>query len=132
MVGDPDYATYLPIYDFLWVFTKIKMCTSGINHTSNGCYYVVMNILAIFFLRQGRDEPTKAYYRRFEASISTTELSKCTAKTHVDLNKTYVGGDYHNGTNRFQLMCLLMLDNSEQYSGMWNELKNSTFLVMDN
>ena len=32
----------------------------------------------------------------------------------MDLNNTYMGGDDDNVTNSFQVMCLLMLDNSEQ------------------
>ena len=48
-----------------------QMCTSGIDHTFNGYYYAVRERRTILCLRQGRDETTEAYYRRFEASIST-------------------------------------------------------------
>ena len=50
------------------------MCTSGIDHASNGYYSAVMAMRTILCLKQGRDDPKKAYYRRFEAAISTDEL----------------------------------------------------------
>ena len=58
------------------MFTIINIYTSGIYHKSNGYYYVVMVTGAIFCLQQGWYEPTKAYYQRFEAAISTSELEK--------------------------------------------------------
>ena len=73
------------------------MCTSGINHTPNGYYYAVMSMITIFCLRQGRDEPTEVYYRRFEAAISTAKLKKCNAITHIELNKAYADGDNEDG-----------------------------------
>ena len=36
-------------------------------------------------------------------------------------------GDEKYGTKKFQAMCLIMSSDSEQYSGIWNDLKNSTF-----
>ena len=72
--GDPEYITKSPAYNCLWLFTKVKKCTSGIDHTSNGYYSAVMAMRTIFCLRQGIDEPTEAYYRQFEAFISTAEL----------------------------------------------------------
>ena len=46
----------------------------------------------------------------------------------MDLNKTWMGGNEENGTKRFQVMFLLMLDDSEQYSGIWNELKKHNLM----
>ena len=63
----------------------------------------------LLYLRMGQYEPTKAY-------ISTTKLEKCTATTHVDLNKTYTRGNNENAIKRFQAMCLFMSDNYEQQS----------------
>ena len=68
------------------------MCTSDIYHTSNGYYSAVMSMRTIFCPRQVIDEPTEAYYRRFEAAMSTAELEKCNAKTHMELNKSYFDG----------------------------------------
>ena len=65
-------------------------------------------------LQQGQYEPTKAYCWRFEASISTYELEKCMAMTHVEIYKTYMEGDDYNVTKRFQEMCLLISANYEQ------------------
>ena len=50
----------------------------------------------------------------------------------MELNKTYTGGDNDNGTKSFQEMCLLMSAYSVWYSGIWDELKNSTILGADN
>ena len=58
--GDPEYITKSPTYNCLWLFTKVKMCTSGIDHTSNGYYTAVVAIITILFLRQVRDDPTEA------------------------------------------------------------------------
>ena len=41
------------------------------------------------------------------------------------------GGDNDNDTNIFQAMCLLMLADSELFSGIWNNLKNNTLLVTE-
>ena len=57
----------------------------------------------ILFLRQGRDEPPKSYYRIFKASISSTKLAKCTPTTSADLKKTYAGDDDDNSTKRFHV-----------------------------
>ena len=84
------------------------MCTSGIEYTSSGYYSSVMAMITIFYLRQGIDEPTEAYYRRFEAAISTAELETCNATTHIELNKAYADGDDKYGTKRFQSICLIM------------------------
>ena len=89
------------------------MCTSGINHTSNSYYSAVMATRTILFLRQGRDNPTDAYYRIFEAAISTDDLRKCNATTHMELNKSYANGDYEYGTKSFQAMCLIMSAESD-------------------
>ena len=74
--GYPEYITNSPIYSYLWLFTKVNMCESRIKHTSNGYYSLGMATRTVFSLRQGRDEPTEAYYRLFEAAISTAELEK--------------------------------------------------------
>ena len=62
----------------------------------------------IFYLKQGRGEPTEAYYRKFEASISMSDLEKINATTHTELNKSYENVDDKDGTKRFQAMCLIM------------------------
>ena len=80
---DPEYITKSPTYNCLWLFTKVNMCTSGIYPTSNGYYSKVMAMRTIFCLIQGRDDPTEAYYRRFEAVISTSKLAECNATTHI-------------------------------------------------
>ena len=67
-----------------------------------------MAMRTIFCLRQGRDEPTEAYYRRFEAAISTTGLENCDTTTHTELNKAYADGGDEDATKRFQAMCLIM------------------------
>ena len=40
-------------------------------------------------------------------------------------------GDNKYGTKRFQSIFLIMSADSDRYSGIWNNLKNSTFLVTD-
>ena len=42
-----------PTYECIWIFTKIKMCTSRTDHRYNGYYYVGMAIRNIFCLRKG-------------------------------------------------------------------------------
>ena len=81
--GDPEYITKSPTYNFLWLFTWFKMRTSGIDHIANSYYSKVMAMRTILCLIQGRYEPTEEYYRQFEASISTDELEKCNATTHI-------------------------------------------------
>ena len=108
------------------------MCTSGIDHTSNSYYPAVMAMRTILCLRQGIDEPMEAYYKIFEVTISTSELAKCNAKTHVELNKAYADGDNEYGTKRFQAICLIVSADSDQYSVIWNDLKNSTLLCTEN
>ena len=95
------------------MFTKIKICTSSTDPTSNGYYSEVMARRKVLCLQQGRDESTEAYYQRFEVAISTSELAKTNGKTYMKLNKTYAGGNDENGTKRFQAMHLLMSTNSE-------------------
>ena len=41
-------------------------------------------------------------------------------------------GDYDNITKRLQEMCLFIYAEYEEYSGIWNDLNNSTLLGMDN
>ena len=62
----------------------------------------------IFYLRQGRYEPTEAYYRLFEAAISTAELENFNATTNIEINKAYADGDDKYVTKRFQAMRLIM------------------------
>ena len=108
------------------------MCTSAIDHTSNGYYPEVMEMRTIFCIIQGRDKITEVYYRRFDAAISMDELEKCNAITHMELNESYMDGYGEDGTNRFQSMCLVMYTGLDQYSGIWNYLNNSTLLGADN
>ena len=96
--GDPEYITKSPTYNCLWMFTKVKMCKSEIDHTSNVYYSAVKAMRTIFCLRQGRDETTEAYYRQFEAATSKAELSKCNTTTHIELNKANEDGDDEDGT----------------------------------
>ena len=74
------------------MFTKVKMCTYGTIHTSNGYYYAVMAMRTIFYPILGREKTIEAYYKRFETYISTDDLAKWNDTTHVELNKTYTGG----------------------------------------
>ena len=100
------------------MFTEIKiikMCTYVIDHTPNGYYYAFINMREILCLRQGKGESTKSYYRRFEEDISTSEIKQFTPTTHIELNKTYTGGDNDNRTKRLKLMCLPMSDHTNQY-----------------
>ena len=69
----------------------------------------------IFYLRQGIEDPTEAYCRRFEESISTAGLENFNATTHTELNKAYADGDDEYGTKRFQEMCLIMLADLDRY-----------------
>ena len=50
----------------------------------------------------------------------------------MELNKAYANIDDEYGTKRFQAMCLIMPTDSDQYSGIWNDLKNITLLGTDN
>ena len=56
------------------------------------------------------------------------EPAKCNATTHIELNKAYADGYDEDSTKRFQEMCLIMSADSDRYSGIWNDLKNSNFL----
>ena len=69
-------------------YSKNKMCTSRIDHTSNGYYSTVMYTRNIFFLRQWKYEATEAYYRWFDEFIFTDELEKCTATMYTELNRS--------------------------------------------
>ena len=40
-------------------------------------------------------------------------------------------GGGNDGTNSFQAMCIFMTDDSKQFSGVWNDLKNNTLLGTD-
>ena len=50
----------------------------------------------------------------------------------MELNKAYADGYNEYGTKSFQEMFLIMSAESEQYSWIWNELKNSTLMVTEN
>ena len=50
----------------------------------------------------------------------------------MELNKTHTGVGDKYGTKRFQAMCRIVYADSELYSGIWNELKNSTLLGTEN
>ena len=90
------------------MLTKVKRCKSGIDHTSNGYYYAVMDVRTIFCLRQERSNHIEAYYRVFEAAISMAEMEEYNATTHKELNKAYADGDDEDRTKSFQTMCLIM------------------------
>ena len=60
--GDPEHITKYLKYNYLWLFTKVKICTSGNEHTSNVYYSTFMAVRTIFRLIQGRDKHTEAYY----------------------------------------------------------------------
>ena len=52
------------------------MCTYGIDHTSSAYYSAVIAMRTIFCLIKVINDPMEAYYRQFEAAISTTEMKK--------------------------------------------------------
>ena len=126
--GNLDYTTYPPTYDWLQLFTNIKICTSGIDCTSSGYYSVFMSMRTIVCLQQGKYEPSEAYYKSFEAAISMYEIVKWTDTTHMQLSRTQTGEDDDDVTKRFQSMCLLILSESDWFSGIWNDLNNNTLL----
>ena len=64
--------------------------------------FAVMAMRTILFMIQGRYKSTEAYYRIFEAAISTADLEKCNSTTHMKLNKSYAIGDNEYFTKRFQ------------------------------
>ena len=43
--GDSEYIKQYPTQNCLWVFTKVKMCTSGINYTSYAYNSEVMDLI---------------------------------------------------------------------------------------
>ena len=86
----------------------------------------------ILCLRQGRDKHKEAYYRIFEAAISTADMENFNATTHMELYKAYSNVEDEDVTKRFQSMCIIISAESYQYSGIWNDLKNSTLLVTEN
>ena len=65
-------------------------------------------------------------------SISTDELTKRNTLNHMELNKTCTGGYDEEVTKRFQAMCLIVSNESERYSGIWNNLNNINLLGTDN
>ena len=91
--GNPDYSTHFLRYDSLWLSTIIIMCTYLIDSTSNEYYYIFIAIREILCSQKRQYEPTKAYYPRFEAFISTSDLEKYTAMMHMKLYKTYIEGN---------------------------------------
>ena len=42
------------------------------------------------------------------------------------------GGDNDNRAKRFQDMCLFMSNDSERFSGIWNDLDNNTLMNIEN
>ena len=65
-------------------------------------------------------------------SILTAELAKRNATTYMELDKYHVDADDEDVTNRFQSMCTIMSSDSYRYSGICNNLKNSTLMGIDN
>ena len=74
----------------------------------------------IFCQRQGSNEPAEAYCRIFESAISMSELEKCNATTHMELNKSYANVDDEDGTKRLQEIFLIVSaeHTNNQGSGM--------------
>ena len=72
------------------------------------------------------------YYRIFEAAISIDYMENFNTTTHMELNRSYADRDNDDGTKRFQAMCIITPAESEQYSGIWNNLKNSTLMGIGN
>ena len=85
--GNAEYIINSPTYNCIWMYNKVKMCTSGIDHTSIGYHSTVMATRKILCLRQGIDKPTEEYYRIFEAAISMADMKKYNTTTHMELNK---------------------------------------------
>ena len=50
----------------------------------------------------------------------------------MELNKVYANGDDEDGTKRFQAMYLILYPESDQYSGIWSNLKNMNLLGTEN
>ena len=50
----------------------------------------------------------------------------------MELNKVYANGDDEDANKRFQAMRLIMFSDSDRYSDIWNNLKNSTLIGTDN
>ena len=59
-------------------------------------------------------------------------MAKCNAKKHIELNRAYVHGEDKYDTKMLQAMCIIMSADSDWYSGIWNDLKNSTILGTEN
>ena len=117
-------CTCSPIWLYV-VSTKIKMCTYGIDHTSNKYYSSVMFMRTIFCLRQGQDEPTESYYRSFEAAISTSYTEKWTAMTHMELNRTQIGAMTKKSPIFSRICassCWLIPNNSQVYGMIWRKI----------
>ena len=88
----------------------------------DGYYSAFISMRAIFCSREVWDEPTKAYYWRFEAAISAYVLSKCTSTKHVELNKTYVGVVMTMAPRGFRLCassCQTIINKAKEFSMTW-------------
>ena len=76
-----------------------------------------MAMRTILCMRQGRDKPTEAYYKIFEAAISMSHLGRFNSTTHMELNKAYANGDDEDVTKRIQAMCLILSANLTDTQG---------------
>ena len=50
----------------------------------------------------------------------------------MELNKAYSNGENEDGTKKLQEMCIIMSSDSDQYSGIWNDLHNSNLTETEN
>ena len=68
---EPDYDEKNDQHDVLWLLSKLKEVTSGLDTKSNKRSNLHEAILVLFTMRQGESENDSSYMKRFDINIET-------------------------------------------------------------
>jgi hypothetical protein len=68
---DPDFDEKNDEHDVLWLLSKLKEVTSGLDTKSNKRSNLHEAILVLFTMKQGESKSDSSYMKRFEMNVET-------------------------------------------------------------
>ena len=109
---DPDFEVKNEKHDILWLLTKLKEVTSGLDTKSNKRSNLHEAILVFFTMKQGESENDSSYMKRFEMNTETllTAGGKhilCSPELMDKVNVDATDEEIEIEENKFKAICYI-------------------------
>jgi hypothetical protein len=133
---DPEYDKKNDEHDVLWLLTKLKEVTCGLDTKSNKRSNLHKAILVLFTMKQGESESDSAYMKHFEMNVETliTAGGKhilCSPDLMEKEDEEPTAKEIDIEENKFKAICFIKRSDPNRYRSLLNDLKHAAYVGRD-